>query len=101
MDEGAFRSRFSDLVTSEAALRELLGEPSELVIRKQLPALDRHCRAFITLSPFLLLGTTNAEGTCDVSPRGDAPGFVQMLDDRTLIIPDRPGNRRIAPYGTS
>jgi len=95
MDEGAFRSRFSDLVTSEAALRELLGEPSELVIRKQLPALDRHCRAFITLSPFLLLGTTNAEGTCDVSPRGDAPGFVQMLDDRTLIIPDRPGNRRI------
>lgn len=91
----AMRSRFTDCVTSEAALRALLGEPSETVIRKQLSALDRHCRAFIALSPFLLLGTANASGDCDVSPRGDAPGFVAVLDERTLVIPDRPGNRRI------
>jgi PPOX class probable FMN-dependent enzyme len=57
--------------------------------------LDRHCRAFIARSPFLLIGTANTSGQCDVSPRGDAPGFVLALDDQTLAIPDRPGNRRI------
>ncbi len=92
--EPARRQPFTDLVTSEVALRELLGHPSELVIRKQLSALDGHCRAFIALSPFLLLGTVGAAGGCDVSPRGDAPGFVLALDDRTLVIPERPGNRR-------
>jgi PPOX class probable FMN-dependent enzyme len=88
-------SRFTNLITSEAELRELLGEPSELARRKQLAALDQHCRAFIALSPFVLIGTIDAAGMCDVSPRGDAPGFVLALDDRTLLIPDRPGNRRI------
>ena len=92
--EPARRQPFTDLVTSEVALRELLGHPGELVIRKQLSALDGHCRAFIALSPFLAIGTTSATGTCDVSPRGDAPGFVAVLDERTLAIPERPGNRR-------
>ena len=86
---------FSDLIISETELRALLGEPSELVKRKQLAALDVHCRAFVALSPFLLLGTTGNDGLGDVSPRGDAPGFVQVLDDQTLLIPDRPGNRRV------
>ncbi len=86
---------FADTVTSEAALRELIGEPSELVIRKQLAALDRHCRAFIALSPFVLVGTANAAGACDVSPRGDAPGFALVLDEKRLVIPERPGNRRL------
>ena len=95
MIEAPTRQRFSEYVTSEAELRALLGEPRELVIKKQMPALDRHCRAFIALSPFVLIGTANAEGQCDVSPRGDAPGFVLVLDDRTLVIPDRPGNKRI------
>ncbi len=95
MIEAPTRHPFTDLVTSEAALRALLGEPSETVIKKQLPALDQHCRAFITLSPFLLLSTARANGDCDVSPRGDAPGFVLVLDEQTLVIPDRPGNRRI------
>ncbi len=88
------RAPFRDIVTSEAALRELLGEPSDLVIRKQLAALDRHSRAFIALSPFVLVGTAGADGACDVSPRGDAPGFVLTLDEKTLVIPERPGNRR-------
>ncbi len=95
MIESPVRHQFADRLTSEAELRALLGEPRELLIKKQLSALDRHCRAFIALSPFLLLGTANANGQCDVSPRGDAPGFVLALDDRTLVIPDRPGNRRI------
>ncbi len=95
MIEAPVRYQFTDRITSEVELRALLGEPSELVIRKQLAALDHHCRAFLALSPFLLLGTTNAQGQCDVSPRGDAPGFVLALDDQTLVIPDRPGNRRI------
>lgn len=86
---------FTNLLTSEAELRELLGEPSDLVIRKQLAALDAHCRAFIALAPLLLLGTTGASGLGDVSPRGDAPGFVQVLDETTLLIPERPGNRRV------
>lgn len=88
-------SGFRNTVTSEAALRELVGTPSELVRRKQLARLDRNCQAFIRLSPFLLIATTNAFGDCDVSPRGDAPGFVQILDDMTLVIPERPGNRRV------
>jgi len=95
MIEAPTRYQFTDCVTSEAELRTLVGEPRELVIKKQLPALDRHCRAFIALSPFLLIGTANTSGQCDVSPRGDAPGFVLALDDHTLVVPDRPGNRRI------
>ncbi|MHB8647339.1 MAG: pyridoxamine 5'-phosphate oxidase family protein [Thermomicrobiales bacterium] len=95
MIEAPVQHTFTDRVTSEAELRAVLGEPRERVIKKQLPALDRHCRAFIALSPFVLLATACPDGTCDVSPRGDAPGFVLVLDDRTLAIPDRPGNRRI------
>ncbi|MGN6360822.1 MAG: pyridoxamine 5'-phosphate oxidase family protein [Thermomicrobiales bacterium] len=87
-------SAFTDTIASEAELRALLGEPSALVIRKQLPALDRHCRAFIALAPFVAVGTVSADGRSDVSPRGDAPGFVRVLDERTLVIPERPGNRR-------
>jgi len=76
-------------------LHAVYGAPSELVQRKVLPALDKHCRAFIAASPFLVISSANAEGAADVSPRGDAPGFVAVLDERRLLIPDRPGNRRI------
>lgn len=85
---------FQNLISSEAELRDFLGEPSELVKRKQLPALDKHGRAFIAQSPFMVIGTTGSDGSCDVSPRGDPAGFVQVLDDTHLVIPDRPGNRR-------
>ncbi|EFH81830.1 pyridoxamine 5'-phosphate oxidase family protein [Ktedonobacter racemifer] len=87
--------RFQEIISSEEELRELLGFPSELVVRKQLSALDEHCYNFIAHSPFLLLGTASADGHYDVSPRGDAPGFVQVLDEKTLLIPERPGNRRL------
>ena len=86
---------FKDVVTSVEELRTLVGEPSELARKKELPALDAHSRAFIARSPFLLLATASAAGRCDVSPKGDAPGFVLVLDDTRLVIPDRPGNRRL------
>jgi hypothetical protein len=82
-------------VPSQAALREIMGTPMELAVRKQLGKLDRYCRAFIARSPFLCLGTADKNGKADVSPRGDPAGFVQVLDDNTLIIPDRPGNNRL------
>jgi PPOX class probable FMN-dependent enzyme len=86
---------FRQVLTSEGELRELVGVPSEIAAKKQLAALDAHCRAFIGHSPFLLLATADASGRCDVSPKGDAAGFVLVLDDTHLVIPDRPGNRRL------
>ena len=74
-----------------ARLRDLYPEPTELARKKCLSRLDRHCRKFISLSPFLCIGTSRPDGG-DVSPRGDAPGFVRVLDDTTILIPDRPGN---------
>jgi PPOX class probable FMN-dependent enzyme len=88
-------THFNAPISSEAVLRELIGTPSELVIRKVQPALDQHARTFLAQSPFLLIGTSDERGNLDVSPRGDLPGFVLPLDDQTLVIPDRPGNRRI------
>ena len=85
---------FKDVVTSKSQLRELFGHPVERVRLKEHAFLDAHCRAFIARSPFLLLATAGADGRCDVSPKGDAPGFVHVLDDTHLVIPDRPGNKR-------
>jgi PPOX class probable FMN-dependent enzyme len=87
--------RFTDHVTSLDVLRSIVGSPGELVIKKELPRLDDHMRRFIAHSPFLVLSTHGADGRCDASPRGDAPGFVQVIDDQTLLIPDRRGNKRI------
>jgi PPOX class probable FMN-dependent enzyme len=86
---------FRHVVTTESELRELVGSPSERALKKDVAVLDEHCRAFIARSPFLLLATASGSGTCDVSPKGDAPGFVRVLDDRRLVIPDRPGNKRL------
>lgn len=86
-------------VPGEGALREIMGTPMELAVRKQLGKLDRYAREFIARSPFLCIGTADASGKADVSPRGDPPGFVQVLDDHTLIIPDRPGNNRLDTMG--
>ena len=90
----AVHTAFNRIVTSPEELRDLLGEPSDRARLKEMASLDEHCRAFIAHAPFLLFGTANALGQCDVSPKGDEPGFVRVLDDRTLLIPDRPGNRR-------
>jgi PPOX class probable FMN-dependent enzyme len=83
----------SESITDEAALRELIGEPADLVRAKVTDRVNDLTRRFIDLSPFMLLATSAPDGTCDVSPRGDPAGFVKVIDERTLLIPDRPGNR--------
>jgi len=89
-DDGSVRT-----VADPATLRDLIGSTKPVAVAKQMPRLDEHCRRFIALSPFLCVGTMGPDGRADVSPRGDPPGFVKVLDDRTLVIPDRPGNRRV------
>jgi len=86
---------FKDVVTSQQELRAIFGQPSERAVLKCKSSLDEHSRAFIKASPFVLLATANVAGQCDVSPKGDAPGFVHVLDDSHLVVPDRPGNNRI------
>lgn len=83
------------LIATEAELRAHFATPGRLAVLKQLDRLDHNCRRFIELSPFLCLATSRQDGLADNSPRGDAPGFVQVLDERTLLIPDRPGNNRL------
>jgi hypothetical protein len=82
-------------VTSEAELRELMGEPKPRAVTKERRSLHAHDRAWLAESPFCLIATAAADGSCDVSPKGDPPGFTLVLDDTTLAIPDRPGNRRV------
>lgn len=80
-------------ITTEDELRALIGAPPGLVVAKIADRLTPLTRPFIERSPFLCLGTSDREGNCDVSPRGDPRGFVRILDDRTLLVPERPGNR--------
>jgi len=92
MDDGIARAKSGTDVADEGALRAIYPPVTGFAKIKTLTALDKHCRAFIARSPFLCLGTSRADGAADVSPRGDPPGFVKVLDDRTLALPDRPGN---------
>jgi PPOX class probable FMN-dependent enzyme len=76
-------------------LRTLYPAAKERSVKKQLPALDVHCRRFIELSPFVVLASGGSAGAMDASPRGGPPGFVKVRDDKTLLIPDAPGNNRL------
>ena len=88
-----------DVIEDIAEIREIYGEPNERAVKKQLPRLEKHSRAFIALSPFLVIASTDPQGRVDASPKGDAPGFVEVLDDETLLIPDRLGNNRVDTIG--
>jgi PPOX class probable FMN-dependent enzyme len=90
--------RDMDQIADDAALRAHFGPVSVLAETKTLSRLDHYCRDFIALSPFLVLATSDGQGNMDASPRGDAPGFVAVLDDMTLLLPDRPGNRRVDSF---
>ncbi|MDX6739233.1 pyridoxamine 5'-phosphate oxidase family protein [Actinocorallia sp. A-T 12471] len=83
-----------EFVADLEALAGLLGEPHDSVIRKVQPRLEEHARAWIAASPFCLLATSDGEGNADLSPRGDPAGFVKVLDDGTIVVPERPGNKR-------
>ena len=83
------------MIGGEQDLRAKFGEVHPLAIAKTRPALDRYSRQFIAMSPFLVISTADSEGKADLSPRGDPPGFVHVVDDRTILIPDRPGNNRL------
>ncbi|GAA0728820.1 pyridoxamine 5'-phosphate oxidase family protein [Dactylosporangium roseum] len=81
-------------ITSVAELEEVLGSPMPRAVTKERARLKQTDRAWLALSPFVLVATSDAHGNCDVSPKGDPPGFVHVVDDTTIAIPERPGNRR-------
>jgi len=83
------------IIDTVERLRTLYPMPKERALRKQLDVLDPHCRSFVALSPFVVVASTDAAGGLDASPRGGAPGFVRAPDERTLLIPDAPGNNRL------
>lgn len=85
---------FDQIISTEEELREIMGYPSEVVTRKTINHIDDHCRSFIEKSPFITIATSDASGNFDVSPKGDPAGFVKILSDKVLAIPDRPGNRK-------
>ncbi len=87
-------STFKQVIQNESELREILGYAGQTAQDKVQPVIDDICRAFIEKSRFVLLGSMDANGSMDVSPKGDPAGFVHVMDSNTLLIPDRPGNRR-------
>ncbi len=82
-------------ITTRDELRARYGQTSQRAAQKELTALDPHCRTFLERSPFVLIASQDRDGHGDVTPKGDRPGFVAILDDRTIAIPDRPGNNRL------
>lgn len=81
-------------ITSLEELRQYTGEPHEHIMKKSISIVDQHVAYYVSLSSLFFLATSDADGRCDVSPRGDGPGFVKVLDDKYLIFPERHGNRR-------
>ena len=82
-------------INDASGLRTIYKEPTGVAVKKVLSQLDNHLQHFIELSPFLVLSTVRGDGYCDASPRGDAPGFVRVLDEKNIFLPDRPGNNRL------
>lgn len=85
-------------IDSLPALRQLYSEPKDRAVKKEIPHLDVHCKKFISLSPFLILATSDNAHNMDASPRGGEPGFVKVSDCGALLIPDSPGNNRLDSF---
>lgn len=85
---------FDKVITTEEELRAILGYPTEIVTRKTIDHIDENCRSFIENSPFINIASADVNGNLDVSPKGDPAGFVKILSEKLLAIPDRPGNKR-------
>ncbi|NJB72341.1 hypothetical protein GGR42_002832 [Saonia flava] len=88
------KRKFEDVITNEKDFREIMGHPSELVTRKTIDYIDENCQLFIEQSPFIVISSSDRNGNFDSSPKGDPAGFVKVLDNKTLAVPDRLGNRR-------
>lgn len=90
--------RFEEVVTTRERLRELNKLPNDRVRNKAIDHIDDICRRFIAASPFMLVASRGGDGRIDLSPKGDAPGFVAILDEKTLAVPDRLGNNRLDTF---
>jgi len=90
--------QFDETITTRERLREIMQQPSERVLAKVVDRIDDICRRFIAAAPFVAIATRGADGLLDVSPKGDPAGFVAVLDDNTLAIPDRVGNNRLDTF---
>ncbi len=88
-------TEFAEVIASDEELATLYGPPVHAVKSKIIDRLDGHCREFVARAPFVLVATADEDGNCDVSPKGGAPGFVHVLDDQRLAIPDAPGNKLV------
>ena len=88
-----------DTITDPQALREHFGEPLHIAVAVEKPQLDKHHKRFIEHSPFICIASAGSDAQPAVSPKGDAAGFVKVLDDETLLIPDRPGNNKVEGFG--
>jgi uncharacterized protein len=97
-DGTQLRSRFRDIITSEEELRAVVGHPPERSLAKAIQVIDEHSRRFIAHAPFVFVASAGAGGMLDISPKGDPAGFVKVLDEKTIAVPDRLGNRRIDTY---
>ena len=89
---------FDEVITSRQRLREIMPMPNERVAGKVIDHIDGICRRFIAASPFVTIATRGEDGRIDQSPKGDPAGFVTVLDERTLAIPDRSGNNRLDTF---
>jgi uncharacterized protein len=90
--------RFDEVITTESELRKIVGPANRWFTSRILARLNRRCRDFIAASPFVVVGSTDPFGMVDLSPKGDHAGFVRCLDDVTLAVPDRRGNRRVDTF---
>jgi PPOX class probable FMN-dependent enzyme len=88
-------NRFEEVITTHDRLRQIVSPPPPAIANKVIDHIDDICRRFISASPFAVISTKGTDGLIDLSPKGDPVGFVNVLDEKTLAIPDRPGNRRV------
>jgi PPOX class probable FMN-dependent enzyme len=97
-NDSTLKHRFFDVVTSVEELCAVVGHPSQRAIAKVVRVIDDYSRRFIAHAPFAFVASSGADGMMDISPKGDPAGFVKVLDERTLAVPDRLGNRRLDTF---
>lgn len=97
-DFTTFKHRFREIVISEDEIRAVVGYPPQRSMAKVINSIDEYSKRFIAHAPFVFIASAGADGSIDISPKGDPAGFVRVIDQKTLAIPDRLGNRRIDTF---